>query len=569
MFKRITTKLKTQSRFFWLTTILLLSLFVCRALLTPGYFTTHDGDFHIARSFHLIAELERGQFPVRIAQDAAFGYGYPIFSYFYPLPYYIVACFHFLGVAVTESWKLLLFLSVFFAGIFYFNWLKCFFYPATALIATAVFLLAPFQFLSLFVTGQIGATLSLCFVPLILLSVTKLLRSKHQWAGIGLAVGIAGLVTSHILSAVMFFPFLVLFAVCLFLSESQKIKNHKKLLITLCFWVLLGVGLSSFYLLPLLVQKNAVRLATVQGVTVTEHFVELKQLLYSKWGYGYSGLSPENPASYQIGLSIILGFSVSLFIFLKKLLARKNIRTQQLLLPTALLLVFLSSVFLMTKHSTPLWLITPLAGYLQYPWRLLALSIVAGGWLVAWSLKHSNSRLLGVGFCLLAAINSRNYAQPAAPVRYHDTDFLSWQGLMYGSSDISWELLPPGSSIPTERTTLFSSDHTSLDSSITLLKEERLGTKRVFEIKTTKEQELIFNLLYYPEWSVLVNGIKTATTQAESGRLSITAPSGESTIVLSLQKTPSERGGDILSAASGVIVLLVIVKNFSQRFHKK
>jgi hypothetical protein len=66
--------------------IVLFALFVSRTLFQPGYFTTHDGDFHIARTFHLIYELQQGQFPVRFATQAAFGHGYPTFLFFYPLP---------------------------------------------------------------------------------------------------------------------------------------------------------------------------------------------------------------------------------------------------------------------------------------------------------------------------------------------------------------------------------------------------------------------------------------------------------------------------------------------------
>jgi uncharacterized membrane protein len=181
-----------------------------------------------------------------------------------------------------------------------FLWLRVSFTRWASLIGTLLFLLVPFRFLSLYVTGQIGATLSFVFVPLILLGFDRYLQKKSTLSGITLALGVAGLITSHLLSAIIFFPFLLVY------SSAQLIQKKKvAILPQLLGWGILGIGLSAFYLLPLLAHRNWVVLGGQQIIRFFDHWLNIQQLLYSSWGFGYSGIENQDALSFQLGISSI------------------------------------------------------------------------------------------------------------------------------------------------------------------------------------------------------------------------------------------------------------------------
>ncbi len=57
-------------------------------LFSGGFFTVHDNT-QAERVFQMSKSLSDGQFPVRWVDDLGYGYGYPIFNFYAPLPYYI------------------------------------------------------------------------------------------------------------------------------------------------------------------------------------------------------------------------------------------------------------------------------------------------------------------------------------------------------------------------------------------------------------------------------------------------------------------------------------------------
>src|SRR5215510_15840422 len=65
-----------------------------------------ESPYLLMRVQQLYSSLREGVFPVRWMPDGAYGYGYPFFSFYAALPYYIAAGFHFLSVDIINSIKL-------------------------------------------------------------------------------------------------------------------------------------------------------------------------------------------------------------------------------------------------------------------------------------------------------------------------------------------------------------------------------------------------------------------------------------------------------------------------------
>lgn len=86
----------------------------------PGYFPTHDGEWAVVRLTDMFRTLRDFQFPARYSGNLNFGYGYPLFNFTYPLPYYLGVIFHLLGFGFVNTVKIL------FAGSAVFQLFLCF-----------------------------------------------------------------------------------------------------------------------------------------------------------------------------------------------------------------------------------------------------------------------------------------------------------------------------------------------------------------------------------------------------------------------------------------------------------
>ena len=75
--------------------LLIFSFWAVRSLLESGYFPMHD-DTQVGRIIAMGRALRNGQFPVRWVSDLGYGYGYPIFNFYGPLPYYLGGGLHML-----------------------------------------------------------------------------------------------------------------------------------------------------------------------------------------------------------------------------------------------------------------------------------------------------------------------------------------------------------------------------------------------------------------------------------------------------------------------------------------
>lgn len=91
--------------------LVLLSAFLAsRWLFKPGYFSMHD-DLQMMRQLQMEKCWQDRQIPCRWVPDMGYGFGYPLFNFYPPLPYYVGQVFRWLGSSFTGTAKLLLLFS--------------------------------------------------------------------------------------------------------------------------------------------------------------------------------------------------------------------------------------------------------------------------------------------------------------------------------------------------------------------------------------------------------------------------------------------------------------------------
>ena len=210
-------------------TLLVLALIAALPLWTgPGLVNTRgggDSPFLFFRLQQLVANLRDGVFPARWMPDAAYGLGYPFFSYYAALPYYVGALFNLIGFDLLVSIKLVQTLGFVLAAAAMYRWAARQVPTRSAawLIAVA-YTFAPFHLVNVYVRGDsLSEFYAFVFYPLILLAIDRVLETPRAFGGLALSYG--GLIMTHNVSALIFSPFILLYAAATLFKS--KIKNQK------------------------------------------------------------------------------------------------------------------------------------------------------------------------------------------------------------------------------------------------------------------------------------------------------------------------------------------------------
>jgi hypothetical protein len=344
---------------------------VCLPFFRTELFKPHDFT-HLARIAELSDTIESGAFPPRWSENFGFGYGMPLFSFYAPLPYYFGALLHLIGLSISTS-VILLFLVHFYLSFMAMYFLsKEFAGPIFRYLGALLFIYVPYRAVDVYVRGSLGELYGILFITLSLLSLTKLLSKKYNpgWFIVS-TLSIAGLILSHNLMMMIGLPMILGYGLLLVILLPQR---RKRAFFRLIGAILLGVGISAYFLFPAILEKQhtSVDRLTEEGGDFRQHFVYLRQYISSPFGYGGSIVGPEDGISFEIGkihllLSVIAG--AGLLFSWKRLPASKYVAT------FALMAVLLS-LFMASFHSEFIWSLLPFVSYLQFPWRFLSIVII-------------------------------------------------------------------------------------------------------------------------------------------------------------------------------------------------
>src|SRR3989338_9658111 len=159
---------KYINRFWWIILLILLIPAV-KALFVGGFYGASD-ELHVAWLYEIERSLLSGKIPPRFVPDLSFGFGYPLFNFIFPLPFYIAEIFHALGFSLVDSIKFLFFLTIPLSGIFMYFLLNQFTSKNLSLAGALLYIYTPYRSVDLYVRGAIGEIISFVFLPLILLS---------------------------------------------------------------------------------------------------------------------------------------------------------------------------------------------------------------------------------------------------------------------------------------------------------------------------------------------------------------------------------------------------------------
>ncbi|MHB1131302.1 MAG: 6-pyruvoyl-tetrahydropterin synthase-related protein [Chloroflexota bacterium] len=555
-----------------------LALLASTPLWGPGLPDTGDALLHLYRVVELQESVAAGDMYPRWAPNFIQGLGYPIFNFYAPLTYYLWLAGHSLGLTYVVSLKVLLSLCFLVSGVGAFYWVRQLVGDRGALLAAAAYVFAPYRLGDAYVRGDVAELLALAWLPLVLWGFHRLVDKPTLPRALVAAAPYALLILSHNLTAFFFTPLLLIYVLVRwwpYRSPSGAIFVGLALL--------LAVGLTMFYWLPALIEKDLVQLERAlraPNFDVHSHFVPWRDLL-----------SPQLPIDRRLGdVGIPTKLSTAQVILallgLALLLVRPHAHRA-----TLLVLAFLTPLltFLITPGSASFWSIAPLVEIIQFPWRLLGLASlflaaligVAASPLLE-SAAHSQTRhqqwLASLWFAVvLLAVVLPSFVllypteRKMVPANVTVADALSFERTSGALGTTGGEYLPltvetlldpsPLAAAYEGQGTLERLNRTMLPAGVSAELLQRRGDYESYRFRSDKPTTILLNLLHFPFWHAYVDGVEVPTeVYRPYGLLSLTVAEGERLVEIRRQATPLAQGATAVSwVALGVCGILALL----------
>lgn len=538
-----------KRRLFFIFLVLVLSLPATKALFHPGFFPSQDGEWMVIRLSAFHQELFSGQWPVRFASRLNHSFGYPVFNFLYPFPFYLGEFFYLFLGSFQSAVKAIFIFSFLGSGTLMYLWIRGKVGNLGGLVSALLYVYTPYRFLDVYVRGSVGEATAFIFPPVVFWAIERMKeKKKNLWFYLSVgALAYSALFASHNVMGLLFG--LVFLGYGFFLFWPQK---DRRLLINYGFLFFLSLGLGCFFWLPALGEKRYVYFDQVVVSDFFSHFPSWSQLILPRWGFGPSIPGAKDLMSFQVGL---LNLTIVLFWLViagAVLIRRVKVRGKCFGSGPFFLAVFLSSFCLMLQTSAPIWRMVSVYHWVQFPWRLLGVACLAtsalGGFLVSF-LSGKVKGLVALGLMVGAVLLNVAYARPEFRVNRDEGFYITNEG----TTTVADEYLPIWvKNPPLER----AKEKVEIVSGKGKITDLALGFKRVrFNTESEESTVVKVNTVYFPGWQVLVDGKKVKINFAENnGLLVFDLASGPHSVEAVFRETRLRRWADFVSLVSLLLV---------------
>ena len=560
-----------QSNWIYVSGLVILASLLMSSIFQEGMFTGHDIWHQVARFYHYSESVNLGIVPPGWVADLAQGYGYPLFFFSYHLPWLIGLPLIWGGLSVFSTLKLLFFLGFVFSGIAMYYSVNLITKDRLAAFASAlIYLIAPHHLFSIFVSASIGTVYQFVFAPLIFTFITQVILSQQKTKYVALlALSVAASTLSHLMLFFFFAPLAAIYALGLLLFlKRNDISNY----LQLGFAGFLALCLVAFYLIPtlqLLPQIQAGNSGDSFGQLYRSNFVNLSQLIYSKWGYGpIISNAKDGEISFQVGvfqwLVIVVGGGLVLLSFFQTK-SRKVAKLYSTFLQnpssvTYCLLVgffclFWAAILLMLDLSRPVWNLLTQTVSLDYPFRYLLLAVIAASFVFGLGLSLCKSTTLKVvilmSALLIASYTNRNHI--------HFNLFVEYPLDIYVKSEVTTNTFHEYLPKQADRSLL--SESIELKQPGVVIQPIDL-TARGWTglISVAKPQQVLLHQFDFPGQTVFIDHKLVQHTTGQKGLIAVLAPAGTHLIETEYRASLVFIISDAVSLAALLYCIWILIK---------
>ena len=515
----------------------------------PGSWDSFE---HINFARHFSDQFWRGEWYPRWLIDMNHGLGSPTLFVYPPLPSFVYTLLTPVAkVLHLDAFRAGEFLALFGSGVTAFLWMSTMASRTASRLSAVLYMLMPYHLaINYYHRSALSECWALVWMPLILYFTTRLIKQNGA-SLIGLAVAYALLILSHLVT-VLLFSLLPLALTAVLSSRSDRLRS----LLRFSIGMLLGIGLSSFYLISAFSHAKYFPVSRLPlWHNLDHHFL----LRVSTMLHGGSMIHKGSlAAASMIAVCVIC----SVIVLVIGSSESKN-RVYFWLIPCGI------SVWLMTGASALLWRDIPaFHAAVQYPGRLTIILCVASLPILAIFLCEiklqpplAKSLMLIV---LGVAVTPWLIAYRGVWVSYHlqlQTPLKNASVNEYDGWFLSWPVraLDDSSALRAskEPRVRFLTGIGNADSI--------LWKPRHLEIETESQNggEIGVNQFYYPEWKAsLATGAQAIDVEPAmpEGLIKLRVPPGHQLVRLEIPTGLAERFGQWISAFSLLFCIALITR---------
>ena len=367
-------------------------------------YTGHDLRFHCYRIWALAQSLAEGQFPVRMFTAGFNGYGAATPQYYCDLFLYLPALLYRAFMPLQACYQVYVVLcNAATMLLAYYSFARISGHKLYGAAAAFAYTLCAYRLTNLLLRAAVGEYTAMMFLPLVALGAWAIARQPHPAARdwLPLALGMAGIVQSHLLTALLAAAFLAVFwLACLpAMLRPPRLRAAAKA-------AAVAAGLSAWFLLPCVdalrherVMVSDVQPAPIQNTGV--YPIQQFALFGQAGGSSGTGATTNGVMPLTVGLAGVLVLALALWCCLRRRLWRQTPgQTQHWQDLRGALALCLGALGCASIYFPWDWLTARLpqaiAGLLlkpQFTWRYLGVAAVllGGAAAVALALLHSVS----------------------------------------------------------------------------------------------------------------------------------------------------------------------------------
>lgn len=402
-------------------------------LFTSGIGCGHDFGFHMMRIEGIAKEIRMGNIPVRLSSLWMDGYGYPVSIYYGDLLLYIPAMLRLLGFSITQAYKIYVFMiNAGTAVITYFCMKRMFGQEKIALLTSLAYCTASYRLVNIYVRTAVGEYSAMMFLPFVALAVYKIYTddienfNEYKKNAFFLAMGMSGLIGTHILSTEMVVFVLIAICVCLFKKTFRKntVKVYLLAVAETC-------AFSAYFIIPFLdyyinvpakinyIAQEGKQLIQDQGAAISEYFSFFRDI------YSTGSVHANQRMLLTPGLILIVVLIVAIVFWINK----QGNKEMKVLAVFAIFSLFVASNLFPWNYLASNYQLGNLLSQVQFPWRYISIAtiilvLLLGNLLLQVSadeikIEKSEKAIMLTAF-LMTCLFLGNYNDDAALVNYYD-----------------------------------------------------------------------------------------------------------------------------------------------------
>jgi hypothetical protein len=508
----------------------------------------HDSVAHPTWYIQFSEQLWAGELYPRWLINENAGLGSPLFFYYGPVPYYSSSILRPLFANDPFGWHQLgisALLALIASGFGAYLWIKNITNQHTAFIAAILYMIMPYHVaVDLYERAAFSEYWAFVWMPFILYFLTEI-RKGHRFATLGMAVSYALLIMTHLPTTLMFSIIPVVYS-----SYVVDGAQRRRALRATIGAMILGIALSAIYLLPAMGTQDYVYIGR-EGI----------KTLYTK-NFLFAGNISTRRFTVELTLVVLsMMILASCAVIISGSSLERRLKKER----TFWITVGIATILMMTPLSKPIVQVFPVLTKIQFPWRFNAVLVVATVALSAigiFSLRKPYTTTVVV----ITVISSFLVASWV---------FVTiWQGIQKSTVDkepvnriiergtFDYNYRPRWSQSDI-RKSAEQTPKVSIDTGIGNVEIRRWKPRDIIlEVNTPGSTVLTIGQLYYPGWTAQIMGEPCCLSIQPSkpeGLLSVSMPGGNYEVALRLTVSIQEYAGQMISAVSAVIVLLLAI----------